>query len=331
MRLSWDCPRSVWSSLLDHSPQATFFHSPEWADIVAANGLGQPRTLFAQWADGRQALCVLGVRPVWGGFVRAARSGTGGGHGGLVANGPLAEGERRAVYQALWRRYGECGGSTNPFGEPVPAGTGFTVTPASPTLVVRLASLADLRAQYHRGRLRAVERYLKQGVQLRHVPQPSLADWAGFSQLYDQEVVYWQSQGRPMHLVRDARWFQSLHQHAAKQLRLIVATVAGETAGMLVYASQRRLVSELYLVWDRRFGNHQVSTALKEACLAECHAHGRQYVDFMPSGRLGGVEHFKASFGATPMPVSEFYHPSWRTRSLLALRPAPRPVAETAS
>ena len=330
MRLSWDCPRSVWTSVLSHSPSATFFHSPEWADVVAANGLGQPRTLLAQWADGRQALCVLGIRPVWGGLVRAARSGTGG-HGGIVATGPLSDSERRLYFRSLWRRFPECGGSTNPFGEPMPAATGFMVTPAPPTMAVRLAPLAELRRRYHRERLRAVERYQQQGVALRVIPQPGPADWQAFYQLYEQEVEHWRELGRPMHLARDARWFQSLQSLAAKQLRLVVATVAGEVAGMLVYAGQHRVATELYMAWDRRFSQHQISTALKEACLIESHAHGYDYVDFMPSGGLTGVEHFKTSFGAEPLAISEFYHPSWPTRSLKVLRPQRRFATPQAS
>jgi hypothetical protein len=155
------------------------------------------------------------------------------------------------------------------------------------------------------------------------VRQPCDDDWRAFLKLYELETGHWRSQGRPLHLVRDARWFAILQQHAGRQLRLIVASVAGEAAGMLVYAVQHRIATELYIVWDRRFSSHQVTTALKEACLAECFARGLRWLDFMPSGVLTGVERFKISFGAEPLPVWEFYHPSWATRGLRLFKPDP--------
>jgi hypothetical protein len=326
MRLTWNCPRSVWTHLLAHSAQATFFHSPAWADVVRVNGMGEPQAMLAQWQDGRQALCVVGVRPVWGGLIRAARSGTAGGYGGLVANGPLSEYELRVLYRALWRRFGECGGLSNPFAQPPPNETGFRLHPAPPTLAVRLAPLSDLRQRYTLERLRAVTRYQKREVQLRVVRQPTADDWRQFMRLYEHETGIWRQQGRPLHLVRDARWFASLQQASGHQLRITVATVAGETVGMLVYAIQHRIATELYVVWDHAYAQYQVTTALKEASLAECHATGLRWFDLMPSGSLAGVEHFKVSFGAEPLPVWEFYHPSWASRSLSLIRPPREPA-----
>jgi hypothetical protein len=320
----------VWTHVVDRSPQATFFHSPAWADVVRSHGLGEPQTLLASWPDGRQAICVIGVRPAWRGLIRAARTGTAGGYGGLVATGPLTVLDQRRIYRALWQRFGECGGSSNPFAEPPPPDTGFTLQQAPPTLAIRLAPLPELRRRYHQDRQQAVARYQAAGVSLRHVEQPCPDDWQAFLRLYELETAFWHAQGRPLHLVRDAGWFASLQHHAARALRMVVATVDGVPAGILVYACQQRIATELYLVWDRQFRKAQVTTALKEACLAACHARGLQWLDFMPSGSLDGVARFKTSFGAEPLPIWEFAHPSWAARGLRLLKP-PRTADPIAS
>jgi hypothetical protein len=317
MRLSWECPRSVWAHLVEHSPQATFFHSPAWADVVQANGLGETRTLLAQWRDGRQAICVLSLRPTWGGLLRTARSGVAGGYGGHVATTDLSDTERRSLYQALWQRCGDCGGSTNPFADSPPADSGFALHPAPPTYAIRLAPLEELRRHYHWERQQAVAHYRQYGVQVRVIRQLGEDDWRLFLQLHELETSIWRQHGPP----HDVRWFASLQRYANRPLRMILASAGGEPAGALIYAVQHRIATELYLAWDRRFRDHQVPTALKEACLADCFAQGQHWLDWLPAAGLPGAARFKSSFGAQPLPVWVYDHPAWPARGLHLLRP----------
>jgi hypothetical protein len=321
MQLSWtDSPQS-WAAIAKRSPRATFFHSPAWAEAVAAIGLATSQALLADLADGRQAAMISGIRPCWRGLVKAARSGMNGGYGGVIATGPLTPIEQRQMYKAFRQRFPETAGSANPFDDPPPADAGFTLLEATPTRIIRLAPLPELRQRYNRERKRAVARYQERGVQVAILRSPSATDRRTFYRLYQLEVDAWREQGRSLHLAHSEAWFEALFRAAPDQMRLAMATIDGMPVGGLIYADHGKIVSELYLAWDRAFADDQISTALKEACLADCADRGLSIIDFMSSGNLAGVDRFKQSFGAEPLPVWEFHHQSLATQVLSALRP----------
>lgn len=319
MHVHWQCPRDIWQRLVDQCHTATIFHSPVWADAIVTSGLGQIETVYAEWPDGRQALLVVELQQLWKGLVTKATIGLNGGYGGIIANGPLSPSESDSLFDTLKRRYPECAGTTNPMaGEPAPVG--FTVVPAAPTRVLTLAPLDVLRQAYHQDRKQAVKRYHKHEVRVHIVTQPNAQDVREFYRLYQLEVASWRELGRNMQLELPEAWFKALFRSAAHHLRLAFATTAGETVGTAVYAVQGKQATELYLAWDRRFKAAQVSTALKEACLAEAHARGLAQMDFMASGDLDGVDRFKLSFGAVALPIWHYYQQTRRSSLLQGLK-----------
>lgn len=310
MQLSWGCPRRVWSHVLDHSPQATFFHTPAWAATVQAAGLAVPYPLLARWSDGRMALGVLGVRPAWRGLSRRAGLGLAGGYGGLVATAPLGEAEQGQVYRALWQRFGDCTGFSNPFGAPPPAGTGFTLSPAAPTRAIRLVPSRDGPSGAAGPDARAADRTA--GVGLRLIEQPCPDDWAILGRLAAERA---ETPDGP------AGWFACLQRHGGTALKMVQATLAGRPVGMLVVAIQGRIATVLHLAWDRRHDGHGVTTALVEGGLDACQARGLQWLDLRPATGGGVSATLAAAFGAETLPIWTCHHAPWPLRGLRLLKP----------
>lgn len=320
MDLSWQADRATWDAVLTASPQATFFHSPAWADLFVAGGPGRRvEVLQAHWPDGRRAVVPMGVRRLWRGLVTLAASGMEYGYGGIVASGPLTASEQRALIRACQKRFPDWIGRSHPF-DPFVAALGLPALQDDfATRVLPVLSLDRLRTGYNRERLRAMKRYQAQGVSVRVVGDPDPADRRCFERLYDLEVASWRDRGFDLRWARSATWFDRFWHVAKGRVRVAFATVAGDTVGAEVMVQQGRQATGLFLAWDRRFDECRVSTALTEACLQDCFDRGLTQWDFMPSGDNASLDRFKASFGAVSTPIWRFEQASVRRRLLEGL------------
>ncbi|MBC7545476.1 MAG: GNAT family N-acetyltransferase [Candidatus Sericytochromatia bacterium] len=317
MQLHWGSQPTLWQDTIARIPQATFFHTPAWAEVFVTAKGGRVEVLHACWPDGRQALVPVGVRPIWWGLVQSATTGIDGGYGGILATAPLSTTEEQQLYRAVRQRFPELALASNPFdavARPLPGGSQAA---AGHTYAVCLAPLPELRRQYTKERQRTVRRYQEAGVQVRLIPRPDEADRRHFYRLYEQAAAQWREQEHPERWIRDRRWFETLWTKARDHLTLAVGTVDGEVAGMEIVAVQGRIATELFHVWDRRFGRQHVSTAIVEACLAFSHARGCDYLDAVPSGPLDSLDRFKASFGASARPIWADSQTTPLTRALL--------------
>ena len=316
MQLDWNTDSDVWSSLSTWAPDATIFHTPGWAAAATEAGYGQAAVATARWPDSRQAVLICGVRRAWGGLVDVARSGVAGGYGGLITSDPLTDAEARAVYRAIAQRYPDFGGCSNPYAPPPPADADLRLSPGGDSLVLPLAPLDRLRLGYSQDRRRAVRRYQQRAVAVRLIGRPGLPERDLLRQLLLREAATERVQGDVARLWLQETWLDSLWRHLRGRLGMAVAQVDGELAGAALFVRHGRRGTGLCLAWDRRFAQDQVCTALVEACLADAHATGLTLWDFMPTGDRSGIDRFKQSFGAQPLPVWEYQRESVVGRSL---------------
>lgn len=173
-----------------------------------------------------------------------------------------------------------------------------------------LLDLKGLRASapcqaFSKNQRKKLHKALSRGVTIRRSDDPA-----------DLERYY------PIYLASAARWgltqaepksqLLALQQCLAPYFALWVAEAQGQViAGLIVLSYGLAAYSlhgaSLSSCWDLYPNNLLYSAAIEAAC-----AEGRQYFDFLPSGRLPGVEAFKESFGAQRMPYAVYhFRNSW--------------------
>lgn len=317
MQLHWQSSRDDWQAIVDRAASATIFHTPAWTELTCATTGWEARPLTISWSDGRQAVVPILAFPLWRGLSSAASVGVDG-YGGIIATGPLSEQEQATIYRAIRRRFRDCWMHTNPFDGPAPERVGHVWESVPPTRALRLAPLDQLRRHYHKERLRCVRRYQAHGVTVTWWPRLDADDRSLVARLYAAECERWQAEGRSTEGLRPPEWFTHLWRHLDDRLRMAVATVDGEIAGVELLIKHGRIATELLMVWDRRFAAQQVSTALAEACFTAAYVAGCEWIDAMPSGPLDGIDRYKASFGAEALPIGGYRQHSPLSKMLFA-------------
>lgn len=89
------------------------------------------------------------------------------------------------------------------------------------------------------------------------------------------------------------------------KLVVFLAWSNDQLVGFRLIGCSKNHVVGLFLATDPAANHLHVGPFLVDRLLAWCFENGYKTFDFMPSGKLEGVITYKASFGATQVPISE--------------------------
>jgi CelD/BcsL family acetyltransferase involved in cellulose biosynthesis len=317
---------SHWHAVAARSQEATFFHTPLWAQIAqAAEPINEPFALGATLDDGTEVVLPF-IRRRSSGFT-ALLSTFAGCYGGPVGGRPLSDDETAGLAEAALRHTGAelqmvLGPTTC---RPVPRG--FRAAPDSTLLLDLPGDFDEVLAGFHPGHRRAYHRSLREGVSARRSAAQA-DDMEAYAKLYADALGRWgddaSSQYRPETFVALADLAQE-HPDA-------VALWLAELDDLPVAAAWAFDWNGYVSLWHgvaRRTEMTMISppTLLYAEIVRDAIARGARCVDFNPSGGHAGAEAFKRRLGAVERPVLRLGHPQPASPARRAWRAARRALA----
>lgn len=313
--------RDAWLAVAEASPDATFFHTPYWADIAEASGEWVDATVMGTLADGARVVYPLVARPrTRFGRLAAARSTFAGCYGGPIAERSLREGEAERLHHAASARHAaglrvlltpeQSAGA-------VPAGFDATT---DTTRVIDLSSGFDaVLASFHSGQRRAFRRGDSEGLTAR--PARDAADHDAYERLYAETL---RLRGEGQTSVYPPAVLRRMASLAAEHPELVLLWLV-EHQGELVMGTYGFRWRDHVVMWHaatiglRLPMASPLVTLLGEMMRAMAEAGVSRY-DLNPSGGLTGVAEFKSRLGGEELPVRRLSrtHP-WATVALRAV------------
>jgi hypothetical protein len=308
-------PREEWNSVLEGSPEATIFHTPEWIDACCeAGGLENVSRLY-ETADGARIVFPMVQRRAPRQMLRTIRSlPDGWGFGGAV-------GSRRVLREDVAMMLDDLeGSSARLIVKPGPLTGGAWLAAPARQRVPHVIHIVDLREGFGalwshgfssgtRNKIRKAE---KRGVEVQ---------WGSGSELVR---VHWdiylrwtigraKERGIPVSLGlalakhrESLRRFEIVARHLGDRCQVWVASVDGQPAASTIvlssgaYAHYWRSTSDQALAGPRYPNYLLLARQLEHAA-----EHGNEFFDMGESGGVSSLARFKEQFGAKPFPYEE--------------------------
>jgi len=291
--------RAQWSAAAGQCEYATFFHTPQWAELarVAFGSRITPRATTITFDDGTSAVipACVDAGPLRTGRLRLLSPG--GTYGGWLSSDALGP-EHARLLAAYILGSGPVAWRENPFDESL-AGIELAGSTEDFTQVVDLrgrnaASIAGDADYAHRKAVRKAE---TSGVRVRVGTSP--ADWDAHYSAYRESQGRWRSRRLEVGIRYPQRLFRHLAGLDSPHIRLWIAEVEGTLAASVVcfYWNHHAVAwhgAGRSAFFDRRPNNLLFAHVIGDAC-----ERGYFWFDFNPCRQLDGVAKFKEHLGAS--------------------------------
>jgi CelD/BcsL family acetyltransferase involved in cellulose biosynthesis len=298
-----------WQRAWKACDSATFFQSPEWAQVWAeyTDGSVQAAPKVLRFSDGKSVVLPLCYQRKWRGLLDRYVASPEATYGGWLTPEPLTP--AHAVLVTRWLLDAE-GLSLvwrlNPY-DPVALEAAAICEVRARldwTHSVRLnASPEELFNSWRKGTREDIRKAQKRcNVEVR--PATTINDWTAYFGVYQDSLRRW---GR--HPDDGYRWelFNVLRRRQSSDITLWVARVDGQVAsGELSFYSRRHAVS-WHAATRQQYLRSGVSKYQTFEILKDCCARGLEWLDFNPSAELAGVKALKESFRAQALPAPIVY------------------------
>lgn len=308
MQIQQPVSREVWQEVARRCPWATYFHTPAWAESIAAafpefrsHGIGFFDDTFGQVVLPAVVRTKRGLLRT----VRDYKSMEPGVYGGFIAEQPLTPTQIRRLCEALCSIRGCSGRIVETPDMPLNLPAPFSPKPMV-THRIRLGRpYEEVAAGFSRGQKSNIRQAIRKGVRIRLACNEQ--DITTYYLLYRSTVQRWDKRQGSLYPLE---FFLHLYRHQNGCVRFWLAEAAGEpVAGIIVLAWRQTLVywhgsshREHFKLYPNNLLHAKV---LEQAC-----ADGFSYYDMGPSMGLEGVIRFKESFGAEQ---SSFTAYRWKT------------------
>ena len=308
MEIQQPVSRELWQRLAQRCPWATYFHTPAWAEAIAAafpefqsHGIGFFDDTFGQ-------VVLPAVVRIQKRLLRTRyeyKSMEPGVYGGFIAEQPLTPAQIRRLCEALCSIRGCVGRIVETPDMPLHLPAPFSPK-AMATHRIRLERpYEEIAARFSRGQKSNIRQALRKGLQVRLAVTEQ--DITTYYLLYQRTFERWD---KPKGSLYPLEFFLHLYRYYDGCVRFWLAEAAGEpVAGIIVLAWQKTLI-----YWhgssDKQYFKLYPNNLLHAKVLEHACSNGFSYYDMGPSMGLEGVVRFKESFGAEQNPFMAY---RWKT------------------
>ncbi len=298
-----------WQAAWNGSAHATFFQSPEWAQVwqTYSRGRVQPAAKSFVFSDGQRAVLPLCFEPKLGGLLNRYVASPEATYGGWLSQQPLST--AHAVLLTRWLL--------------APDGKNLVwrLNPYDPMALeaAMICNISGRRDVTHSVRLNADAETLFKGFKkgcredirkaqkrgnITVTPATTVEEWKAYYRVYQDSLRRWG------HGPNDGyKWelFDTLRRRDSSNIRLWIARYDGQVvSGELSFYSRHQSVS-WHAATLRDYLRSGVSKYQSYEILKDCCARGFDWLDFNPSAGLDGVKELKESFRAEAMPAPLVY------------------------
>jgi hypothetical protein len=294
-----DCPLpSLWEMAAQDCPYATFFHTPEWADIFDkyTRGRIQPAPRHIAFDDGVSVILPLCRKRFALGAFDIFLSSQAGTFGGWITRDALTTGHTRLLIDYMlkmdniaWRE--------NPYDPFLGA---HTIAGAAEdfTQVVDLTQSEDtLRKSASRAHAKALRKALREGVTVEE--SVSLDDWKQHFRAYELSLVRWKRAGTEKKLVKPYTWdlFKIIYEKKSLHCKLWCARYKNSlAASVLCFYWNKHAVAWHGSAIEEFFGVRP-NNLLYQHMIDHARKAGYRWFDCNTPGGLKGVVEFKDNLG----------------------------------
>jgi hypothetical protein len=307
-------PSRHWDDLLLRCQGATVFQQSAWLAMLRQCFKAHAQMVHIPLGSGHYALFALGIRPCGRGWLPLAIAGDAGAYGGLVATRPLHPHESHLICQWVLAQYPAVVINGNPFGTTTPLPSGCKALPDE-THCLDLAPRHVLSTGFSRGCRARGNKARRQGLELDI--QHGQEGVAQFYPIYLDSVRRW---GDRLTWLRPLAFFERIADQFGAQATVMLARQNDKPISGLFLLHGYGLCH--YVAGATHHDAQAVcpSNFLIEEALDWAYTTGLTRFDFGPSHALEGVRQFKASFGATAIPMMGFSRLPWPQQAYLKVR-----------
>jgi hypothetical protein len=288
---------------------ATFFQSPEWAEVWEKYSRGQirPAAKLIRFSDGREAVLPLCFEQKFHGLLDRYVCSPEATYGGWISAEPLTTSHAVLLVQWLLRAEGKnLVWRLNPY-DPLALQAAMVCHISGRrdvTHAVRLHTDAEqLFKGFKKGTREDIRKAQKRGC-IEIAPAETVAEWKAYYRVYQDSLARWGHSANEGY-----RWelFEHLRNLDSPNVRLWIARYDGQVvSGELSFYAQRQSVS-WHAATLKDYLRSGVSKYQSFEILKDCCARGLEWLDFNPSAGLEGVRELKESFRAEALPAPLVY------------------------
>ena len=298
-----------WQRAWEACDHATYFQSPEWAQVWESYSDGRVRAAAKRFrfTDGRVAILPLCFETKLGGLLNRYVASPEATYGGWISSEPL--GTTHAVLLTKWLLAAEGTNLVwrlNPYDPQQLSAAQLCGVHGQRdfTHSIRLDADPDtLLRGFKKGTREDIRKAQKRG-NIEVSPATSVEEWRAYYRVYQDSLQRWG------HGPDDGyRWelFDTLRQRHSPHVRLWIARFDGQIVSgeLSFYARQQSISWHAATLKDylrSGVGKYQSFEIMKDCCLR-----GFRWLDFNPSAGLGGVKELKESFRAQALPAPLVY------------------------
>lgn len=304
-----DATPDEWQHAYAGCDYATFFHSPEWAQVweTYSRGLIRPAAKVVRFSDGKEAVLPLCFQTKLRGLLDRYVSAPEGTYGGWISADPLTT--HHAVLLTEWLLAAEGKNLVwrlNPY-DPLalPAAVICNVGGRRDvTHSVRLSADPErLFKGFKKGCREDIKKAQKRG-DIEVCKAETAAEWRAYYRVYQDSLARW---GLSPDSGYSFELFDTLRRLESPNIRLWIARFEGKVvSGELSFYSRKHAVS-WHAATLRDYLRSGVAKYQSFEILKDCCARGFEWLDFNPSAGLSGVKELKESFRAEALPAPLVY------------------------
>jgi CelD/BcsL family acetyltransferase involved in cellulose biosynthesis len=299
---------SDWATFWQESEQATYFHSPEWAEIWAEHTRGRvrPAPRMVLFSDGRQALLPLCFERRLGGLLSRYVSSPEATFGGWLSREPLTLSHAEQLFDWLMHAHGKSlVWRLNPYDQQCfEAGRRRGVECRNDeTYALALGSDPEALFKNFKARCRTdIRKAREAGFSIQRAETHQ--DWIDYHRVYQDSLRRW---GNRQEEGYERRLFDILFERRSPYIQLWLARQGDQiVSGNICFYAKRHVVYWLGATLEQHLASGVAKLLMSEIIQESCRQ-GYGWFDFNPSATLPGVKFFKEGFGARPLPAPVVY------------------------
>ena len=290
--------RTQWQETCDACPYATYFHTPEWAELFSAYTRGRlkPVTRKITFDDHRSVIVPLCRIDYVHGVFKIYQSAAAGTFGGWISVDPLGVAHAQTLVEYMLG-LGNISWRENPY-DPCLREVAIPGSIDDFTQTIDLTkSAAQLIAASSRAHVKALNKARREGVTVKEAE--GIDDWLCHYTAYEQSLVRWKNAGTAKKLVKPYTWelFNAIFEKKSPHCKLWCARYKEKIAASVLCFYWNRHAVAWHGAGLEEFFEKRPNNLLYQHIVFHARDNGFSWFDCNTPGGLKGVVEFKDHLG----------------------------------